>query len=301
MLLYSLTVLLFLSILLLFFFYTRKQHERELSNIEEVLDVVIKGDFPQNAISYQEGQKSKLIFKTLRIAEANQLYRETAAREKVRVQELMVDAAHQMRTPITSMVMFTELLKNDQLSASESQEFLTRLSFDSQRLNWLVEEFLHMSKFETESMQLTKVNQNIKETIQQAIGQNIQNTDEQVRFLVSGAESELPHDVKWTREAIGNVLENAVKYAYEDSKIEISVVRLISYTRISIKNQGKTIAREDLPNLFIKYYRGAQYKNTIEGFGIGLYLTKLICESQGGYVLAESQADQTTISLFLQN
>lgn len=102
-----------------------------------------------------------MIFKTLRIAEANQLYQETAAREKQRVQELMVDAAHQMRTPITSMLMFTELLQNKQLPVGESQEFLRRLSFDSQRLNWLVEEFLHMSKFETESMELTKVRQNL--------------------------------------------------------------------------------------------------------------------------------------------
>lgn len=301
MLLYSLTVLFFFLTLLLFFFYSRKQHERELSNIEEVLDAVLKGDFPENAASFSEGQESKLIFKTLRIAEANLLYRETAAREKVRVQELMVDAAHQMRTPITSMVMFTELLKNDQLTASESQEFLERLSFDSQRLNWLVEEFLHMSKFETESMQLKKVNHNLMETIQQAIRQSCESVGGQNRFLVSGADCELTHDVKWTREAIGNVLENALKYAYEDSKIEISVDRLISYTRISIKNQGKTISKEELPNLFVKYYRGSQYRNTIEGFGIGLYLTKLICEAQGGYVLADSQAEQTTISLFLQN
>lgn len=301
MLLYGLTCLFFLLILMFSIFYVRKRHEAELANIEEVLDRVLKGDYPENVIPYQEGQKSKLLFKTLRIAEVNQLYQETVEREKVRVQELMVDAAHQMRTPITSMVMFTELLKNDQLPTSESQEFLERLSFDSKRLNWLVEEFLQMSKFETQSIQLTKVNHNLMETVQQAIRQCSESVGGQSRFLVSGADIELTHDVKWTREAIGNVLENALKYAYEDSKIEISVDRLISYTRICIKNQGQTIGREDLPNLFIKYYRGSQYKNTIEGFGIGLYLTKLICEAQGGYVLADSQAEQTTISLFLQN
>lgn len=279
----------------------RKQHEKELSTIEKVLDSVIKGDFPKNADSYQEGQESKLIFKTLRIAEANQLYQETAAREKQRVQELMVDAAHQMRTPITSMLMFTELLQNKQLPLSESQEFLRRLSFDSQRLNWLVEEFLHMSKFETESMELTKVCQKLSETIQQAILQSSGAEDQQKRFVVKDADVEITHDIKWTREAIGNVLENALKYAYEGSQIEISVDRLISYTRVSIKNCGKTISREELPMLFTKYYRGSQYRNTIEGFGIGLYLTKLICEAQGGYVLADSQAEQTTISLFLQN
>ena len=299
--LYSITVLFSICVLLIFFFQMRKQHEKELSTIEKVLDSVIKGDFPKNADSYQEGQESKLIFKTLRIAEANQLYQETAAREKQRVQELMVDAAHQMRTPITSMLMFTELLQNKQLPLSESQEFLRRLSFDSQRLNWLVEEFLHMSKFETESMELTKVRQNLSETIQQAILQSSGAEDEQKRFVVKDSDVEITHDIIWTREAIGNVLENAIKYAYKASQIEISVDRLISYTRISIKNFGKTISKEELPQLFAKYYRGSQYRNTIEGFGIGLYLTKLICEAQGGYVLADSQAEQTTISLFLQN
>ena len=206
-----------------------------------------------------------------------------------------------MRTPITSMLMFTELLQNKQLPVGESQEFLRRLSFDSQRLNWLVEEFLHMSKFETESMELTKVRQKLSETIQQAILQSSGAEDQQKRFVVKDADVEITHDIKWTREAIGNVLENALKYAYEGSQIEISVDRLISYTRVSIKNCGKTISREELPMLFTKYYRGSQYRNTIEGFGIGLYLTKLICEAQGGYVLADSQAEQTTISLFLQN
>lgn len=301
MFLYALTILFFLVILISFLFQMRKQHEEELSNIEEVLDAVLKGDHPENATIYQEGQESKLIFKTLRIAEINQQYQETAKREKNRVQELMVDAAHQMRTPITSMVMFAELLQSDKLTASESQEFLARLSFDSNRLNWLVEEFLHMSKFETESMQLTKVNQKINETIQQAIHQNSEKEYQKNRFIVNENDYELPHDVKWTREAISNVLENALKYAYEDSKIELSIDRLISYTRISIKNRGKTISREELPNLFSKYYRGSQYRNTIEGFGIGLYLAKLICEAQGGYVLADSQSEVTTISLFLQN
>ena len=158
-----------------------------------------------------------------------------------------------------------------------------------------------MSKFETESMELTKVLQNLSETIQQAILQSSGAEDEQKRFVVKDADVEITHDIKWTREAIGNVLENAIKYAYKDSQIEISVDRLISYTRISIKNFGKTISKEELPQLFAKYYRGSQYRNTIEGFGIGLYLTKLICEAQGGYVLADSQAEQTTISLFLQN
>ena len=298
---YSITVLFFIGVLLIFFFQMRKQHEKELSTIEDALDSVLKGEFPRNADSYQEGQESKLIFKSLRIAEANQRYQETAAREKQRVQELMVDAAHQMRTPITSMMMFTELLQNKELPVGESQEFLSRLSFDSQRLNWLVEEFLHMSKFETESIELTMVHQNLNETIQQAILQSSGTSDQHGRFVVKGADVEITHDIKWTREAIGNVLENALKYAYEGPQIEISVERLISYTRISIKNCGKTISKEELPKLFVKYYRGSQYRNTIEGFGIGLYLTKLICEAQGGYVLADSQAEQTTISLFLQN
>lgn len=301
MLIYSLTVLFFTAVVLLFFFQTRKQHEAELSTIEEVLDSVIKGDFPEGVSSYQEGQKSKLIFKVLRIAETNQLYQEAAAREKSRVQELIVDAAHQMRTPITSMVMFTELMQNEHLSKSELQEFLTRLTFDSQRLSWLVEEFLYMSKFETESMKLTTVVQPIRTTIEQAILKSDEKMNTRNRFEVKGVDSELAHDIRWTSEAIGNVLENALKYAYEDSKIEIIVDRLISYTRITIKNHGKTIPREELPNIFSKYYRGSEYRNTIEGFGIGLYLTRLICEAQGGYVLAESRAEETTICLFLQN
>ncbi|MGM0213153.1 sensor histidine kinase [Enterococcus sp. AZ109] len=300
MVIYRLTVGAFALLFLLYFLYTRQKHEQELEKIEQVLDDIINDNYAAEVSMYNEGAKDRLIFKAIRIAEANKSYRQQAVAEKAGVQELIADISHQMRTPITSIVMFAELLQSEGLAASEAKEFLARISFDSKRLNWLVSEFLQMVKLEMGTLPMNLQKVPLASTIRRALQQST-DAKQRERFEVSCPVLTVSHDVKWTSEALSNVLDNALKYAFPDSPITIEVDQLSFYTRIRVTNQGPTIPAEELPKIFTKYFRGSQKEKSVEGFGIGLYLTRLIVEAQGGYVLAESANQRTTLSLFLQN
>lgn len=93
---------------------------------------------------------------------------------------------------------------------------------------------------------------------------------------------ELKHDPKWTAEAIGNVLENAIKYAPEKTSIDIAVQPLSLYVRIDITDHGEGIPSEEWNDIFKRFYRGKNVKGK-EGAGLGLYLTSLILSKRRLY------------------
>ncbi|MBP1045541.1 HAMP domain-containing histidine kinase [Enterococcus sp. BWM-S5] len=281
---------------------SKREHEKELEQAAYVLDSVIQGEFPIDDLRYREGLEAKLVFKALRVAEINRFYAGTAREEQEKTQELVADISHQMRTPLSSIMMYTELMADERLSKKEENEFLNRIALSSEKLFWLISEFITISRFEAKSMQLQTELGNLSDTIQQAIDmQKEHGRSKRLSFhFQPTGEFTLAHDLRWTKEAISNILDNAVKYSREDSEIVIDVERLVFYTRIQITNIGQEISSEEQLLAFQKYFRGMNAKEE-EGAGIGLYLVKLIVEEQGGYSIIESKNGKTIISLFLLN
>lgn len=100
---------------------------------------------------------------------------------------------------------------------------------------------------------------------------------------------EIPHDPHWTREAIANVLENAVKYSPADSCIQIRLMRRTSFLRIDIEDQGIGIDSREYSKIFQRFYRGSALQvKEADGSGVGLYLTRTILEAQGGSISVSS-------------
>ena len=120
--------------------------------------------------------------------------------------------------------------------------------------------------------------------------------------LSADCDSELTvkHDPKWTAEAIGNILDNAVKYMKEGGNVTIRAVPLELFVRVDITDQGPGIPEEDYSRIFQRFWRGPE-TGTQEGVGIGLYLTREIVTRQGGYVkVASCPGKGSTFSLYFQ-
>lgn len=294
--------LLVVFVLALLLWKNKNAYEEELEKATELLEQVIQDGFPFEALSYKEGQEDKLVFKAMRVAEINKRYAENAAAEQKKTQELIADISHQMRTPLSSIMMYTELMADPSLPQKEQDEFLNRITLSSEKLSWLISEFIKISRFEAKSMQLQAESGLLNETVYQAIEMNKeQGKRKHIRFhFDSQTQIELTHDIRWTREAISNVLDNAVKYASEESEVTIEIEKLVFYTRIRIVNVGQTLSSSEQLQAFQKYFRGTNAK-TKDGAGIGLYLVKLILEEQGGYGIIESRSNKTAVSLFLLN
>ena len=106
-------------------------------------------------------------------------------------------------------------------------------------------------------------------------------------------------DKKWTTEALGNVLDNAIKYSPENSQIKVEVVPYESFVCIQVQDQGVGIKEEEQGMIFERFYRSKSVSSE-PGFGIGLYLVREVLSKQGGYVKIKSQIGKgSTVQLYL--
>lgn len=296
----SATAIIFCVLTVLF---CRKYVLKSFNSIDTVLDRVLSKDTALLSEITGEDRISKLTHKARRIMDMCVLEIAQTKEEKETIQGFISDMSHQMKTPLSGISMYADLLLEGNLSADEQQEFLSRMKSSAEKLQWIMDALIKMSRLEVGAIQLAPAPENIKQTISDAIGSVIAAAvKKNINITVSDFEDiPLFHDRKWTREAIANILENAVKYSGRDGEIEITVEPLPLYTKIIITDNGIGIDKNDWHLIFKRFYRG-QNVNDKEGAGLGLYLAALIIEKQNGYIMVDSiPGNYTAFSLFLQN
>jgi signal transduction histidine kinase len=284
-------------------FFCRRYVRKAFNAIDMVLDRVLAKDNSMELEITGEKRLSKLTHKACRIMDMCVLEVTQTKAEKETIQGFIADMSHQMKTPLSGISMYADLLLEGNLSEREQHEFLSRMKSSTEKLQWIMDSLIKMSRLEVGAIQLAPIETSIRQTISDAIGSVIAIATKR-NISISVAEFQdisLYHDRKWTREAVVNVLENAVKYSKLDGKITVSIEPLPIYTKILITDHGIGIEKGDWNLIFKRFYRGQNAKDN-EGAGLGLYLATLIMEKQGGYIMVDSIPGKfTTFSLFLQN
>jgi len=273
------------------------------NSVDKVLDRVLAKDSTLLSGTTAEERLSKLTYKAHRIVEMCVLDVAQTNEEKETIQGFIADMSHQMKTPLAGIAMYADLLQEGNISPEEQQEFLSRIKFGTEKLQWIMDGLIKMSRLEAGAIQLAPVRTRIKQTISDAVaGISAAATKKDIRISIADFEDvQLYHDTKWTQEAIVNVLENAVKYTKAGGEIDIAVESLPLYTKIMITDNGIGINKDDWHLIFKRFYRGQNVKDN-EGAGLGLYLASLIMQKQGGYIMVDSVPGKfTTFSLFLKN
>ena len=284
-------------------FFCRRYVKSAFNSIDRVLDWVLQKDMSLNPQTTGDSRISKLAHKANRIIGMYVSDAEIAEKEKETIQGFISDMSHQMKTPLSGISMYSSLLLEGNLSNDEQQEFLSRIKSSTEKLQWMMDSLIKMSRLEVGAIQLSPVRAYIKQTITDSIsGVVAAASKKNISLTVCPIDDiELLHDRKWTVEAINNILENAVKYSAVDGNIEVALARLSLYTQITVTDNGIGIAENDYNMIFKRFYRGNNAKEN-EGAGLGLYLAALIMEKQGGYITVDSKpGEYTTFSLFLQN
>ena len=170
-----------------------------------------------------------------------------------------------------------------------------------------------MSRLETGVIQIRKEEKDLFETLAGAVAAVVPAASKKGIVLeAEGGEEDvtgenhrnrlfLPHDRKWTEEAVYNLLENAVKYTPKGGKVTLRVQKREIFTEIHVSDTGKGISLERQAQIFTRFYREPEVQNQ-EGLGIGLYLTRKIAELQGGYVEVSSRPGRgADFCIFLPN
>lgn len=258
-----------------------------------------RGDFQ----TMKETRESKLENQLLRLLDSASKKEVQAQKERDEVAALLSDLSHQLKTPMANVILYTELLEDQDLDEQERRKFVRQASSQAKKMKWLLESMLKASQLEKGSISFSPKYTGIRETIGRSVsGVYAQAEDKRITILVESFEDRsLYHDPKWTAEAMGNILDNAVKYSPEGSQIFVRVIPMEIYTQIEIKDQGMGIRREEYNQIFRRFYRGSQAAQQ-EGSGLGLYLSQLILNKEKGYVTVTSEeGGGSSFRIFLLN
>lgn len=222
-------------------------------------------------------------------------------REKKQIQTLISDISHQIKTPVASANTFVQLLKEDALSEEERKEYVEILQVSLEKLTFLVNSFVKMSRLESGMIVLKQEENRLNDMILQAVKSVYSKAKKKNITMEFDCEQEyrLYLDYNWTVEAITNVLDNSVKYTQNGGRVWLKLTEYASYIRLDITDNGIGIPEEEQAQIFNRFYRGT-CSSGVDGVGIGLYLTRDIMNRQKGYIKVNSGKTGTTFSLFFR-
>lgn len=224
-----------------------------------------------------------------------------AKRDRDEVQSLVSDLSHQLKTPVATLQIYSSLLAQPGLSPEQRQEYGTRMNRALERLGFLLDSMVKLSRLETGSIRLQPCASDVEELVLNAALQ-VRKAAEEKKIALSI--QPLPDSVtvccdqKWTEEAIFNLLDNAVKYTPRGGRVALTLEAYETYCRINISDTGCGIPPEEIPKVFQRFYRGQNTQN-IDGAGLGLALARKIVQEQGGWIKAKSDDAGSTFSVFL--
>lgn len=270
--------------------------------IDRMLDEILDGE-PISQSDIREGEISVLASKAKRVKEKVDLGISTAEEEKEQVKSLISNMSHQLKTPLAGLMMYREMLEDEGLDEETRKRFLGKMKGQSEKIDWILKSLFKMVNLEQGAVVFEAEALPVRDTILDAVTAVLDRADQRnIRILTEPFEDRLLwHNRKWTAEVLVNLLENAVKYTEPGGCITISVNPMEMYTEIAVRDTGRGIRKEELNEIFKRFYRSRDVEN-IEGSGIGLYLSRLILEQEKGYMTAESEPGEgSKFSVFLQN
>ena len=285
----------------LWIWFWQKQIFHFADEICDTLDALISGRQPEVERPYEDSVTAKVQGKLLQYYDIMNEGKVQSQRDKQTIQELVSDISHQVKTPIANIQMFTGILRQHQLTEEKRAEFLETMASQINKLDFLMQSLIKMSRLETGTFVLHMEEAPLHKTIAQAISTVWAKADKKnIRLSADCAPSvTVQHDPKWTAEALGNILDNGVKYTPEGGSISVSVLPWQFYTRIDISDTGIGIHEEHYHDVFQRFYR-AQETAAEEGVGLGLYLANGIITRQKGYISVKSNYKEgTTFSVYL--
>ncbi len=219
--------------------------------------------------------------------------------EREKIHALVSDISHQTKTPVTNILLYAQLLKESALPQKE-QQCVQLLAEQAEKLNFLIGSLVKSSRLETGMIQLLPKSSCLQPILREVAEQaEPKAKGKGVRLSCGDTAASALFDPGWTKEALYNLVDNAIKYTPKGGSVCLCVKTYELFARIDIADTGMGIAEGEMAKIFARFYRGATAQNT-EGVGIGLYLAREIVSGQGGYIKVQSSKGKgSTFSVFL--
>ena len=211
--------------------------------------------------------------------------------EKIFLNDTISDISHQLKTPMTSLMLLTDLMYND-LDKEKKIEFLDRTNAQLSRMDWLIKSMLKLSKLEAKVIDFKTDKVNISELIKRSISPLLVPIElRNISLNINGdKEASYTGDIEWSSEALSNIIKNCIEHTKEGGTLDITYEENPIYSEIIIKDNGEGIDKDDIQNIFKRFYKGKNSKS--DSVGIGLAMAKSIIESQNGDIYVKSKKNR---------
>ena len=273
---------------------------RTVRRLDRMLSTAIDGGFGEE--SFDESAPSALESRMARFLNGSARSLRGVQRQRESIQRMLSDISHQTKTPLANLKLYSSLLMEEELTPRQREQAQVILQ-QSEKLSFLIETLVKLSRLETDVLAVTPKSQPLSQLLERAASQAKAAAKQKgialQLHLQQQAEMKALYDLRWTAEALGNLLDNAVKYTPPGGCIQVSATQYELFCRIDVRDNGIGIAEEEQAQIFGRFYRGRQVREQ-EGLGIGLYLAREIAQKQGGYLKLSSRPGQgSTFSLYL--
>lgn len=273
---------------------------RTMRCLEDMINAAIEGSFSEHI--FDESRLSALESRFAKYLSASETSFKNTAMEKDKIKTLISDISHQTKTPISNILLYSELLAEQNLT-EESKQYVSALTMQTEKLKFLITSLVKLSRLETGILTLSPRKAPVFPMLETLARQYAPLAKEKGLFLSlpemeQNRNSFAIFDEKWTAEAIGNLIDNAIKYT-EKGGITLSVISYEMFLCIQVKDTGIGIPEEEHTKIFSRFYRSESVHEK-PGVGIGLFLTREIIMLEGGYIKVSSIPGKgSAFSIFL--
>ncbi|MBY0758686.1 two-component sensor histidine kinase [Drancourtella sp. An210] len=268
-----------------------RRRYKDIESLTQQIDRILHGEEHLELGEFREGDleilKDEIYKMTVRLREQN----EKAKQEKVFLADALADISHQIRTPLTSLNIMLERMKQADMSEIQRKKSCRDMERMLGRMEWLITALLKMSKLDAGTVRLEKKRILAKDFVKEAVRplEIPMELKGQTLLLKGEGDVTFQGDEAWTMEALGNVLKNCMEHTPSGGMIQIEWRENPLFTEIAVSDSGDGIAKEDLPHIFERFYRGRQSDNV--NFGIGLALARSILSGEDAVITAENRKE----------
>ena len=269
------------------FVWQTKKRYNKLSDLNNYLSAVCSGNYDLKISENTEGELSILSNNLYKVITILKSQNEMLIADKTYLADSLADISHQLKTPLTSMMVMTDLLKENN-QPEKRDEFLSIIEGQLDKMKWLITNLLKLSKLDAGTADFKREPFLIKVVIEQSIKPFLVTLDlKQIELINSVEDFTFTGDDGWTAEAFGNIIKNCIEHTDKNGRLEILSSRTSLYNSIIIRDNGCGIAKEDLPHIFERFYHGKNSHS--DSVGIGLALAKTVLEKERATVAVKSE------------
>lgn len=280
-------------ILIIIFTVVTKRRYKNLNDLNDYLSLVCKGIYDMNIDNNTEGELSILKNNLYKVITLLQSQNEYLKNDKLYLADSIADISHQLKTPLTSMMVMCELLENEE-NPDKRQEFVSVINNQLSKMKWLITNILKISKLDADATEFKRDEVSILRVLDESLKPFVLTAELKNIAIQNGANDFVFNgDESWTVEAVSNIVKNCLEHTNDGGKIIIASDSTNLYNKLTISDNGCGIAEEDLPHIFERFYHGKN--SSKDSVGIGLALAKTVFEKENASVTVESEQGRGSV------